>query len=287
MRRSLALFAVLATLVGAACVPLATPADTTHIEPIGHDDGRRMALRRLPRPRLPVLDQRLPDVRDRDEGRIVDGGGTPVVRVHARRRRRVLRRGRQPGAGAGPEGRGVGDVAHEPPDEQRPARSGPQRRSRVPHAGGLLLQPRPLRRLGDARSPQPERHAGGRAAPDDRAPVGEGRGAVRNGAVPDDEDLPLRRQRRLGRDVRRGVGHAAAGHRPGGRDRRREPRERRGVRRRERRRHLRRQELRDAGARRSPAVSTRTSRTSPTSRTSSSPPAGSPCRSCTSGTTPT
>ena len=35
MRRSLALFAVLATLVGAACVPLATPADTTHIEPTG------------------------------------------------------------------------------------------------------------------------------------------------------------------------------------------------------------------------------------------------------------
>jgi len=35
MRRSLALFAVFATLVGAACVPLATPADTTHIESIG------------------------------------------------------------------------------------------------------------------------------------------------------------------------------------------------------------------------------------------------------------
>jgi acetyl esterase/lipase len=35
MRRSLVLFAVIATLVGAACVPLATPADTTHIESMG------------------------------------------------------------------------------------------------------------------------------------------------------------------------------------------------------------------------------------------------------------
>jgi hypothetical protein len=35
MRRPLALLAVLATLVGAACVPLANPGDTTKIDPIG------------------------------------------------------------------------------------------------------------------------------------------------------------------------------------------------------------------------------------------------------------
>jgi hypothetical protein len=43
MRRSLAVFAVLATLVGAGCVPLAAPADTTRIEQIGSStaDGWR------------------------------------------------------------------------------------------------------------------------------------------------------------------------------------------------------------------------------------------------------
>src|SRR5579884_4371880 len=68
-------------------VVLVVPADTgRHVEDHARElhDAERLALRLLPEQRVSLQHQRLPDVRDRDEGRIVRERVGAAVRLDAR-----------------------------------------------------------------------------------------------------------------------------------------------------------------------------------------------------------
>ena len=106
----------------------------------------------------------------------------------------------QPDPEPGPEGRGDARpslTTHA--DQQRAARQGPRRRRGLPHARGLVLQPRRLRGRQHPRPAQPEHHARRQAPPDERRARDEGRDPVRAEPLPDDEDVPPRRRARARR----------------------------------------------------------------------------------------
>ena len=289
MRRTHLLLLAVVVVVAGACVPLATPADTNHIEAMGTTtvDGWRYDTYRDRG--YPCSRQRLPDVRHRHQGRVVDDRRRAAVGVSCT----VAASGTStstgnPVPGTGPEGRGVVRVAA----LERLNNNGLFGKVRADPAGFRTLAvsycSHDLYAGGDpptrtTRTPTPD----GKPRPTTGLLATKAAIAVRARALPDDEDVPPRRQRRFGGHLRRGVVDAAAGHRAGGRRRRREHRERRGVRRRQRGRDLHRRQPGTGvtgGRRPHPPRPRQHRQRAGQARVES---VGSPCRSCTSGTTAT
>ena len=70
--------------------PLQSPGKTSQIEFVSTSTSERLEVRLLPQPRLPLLDQRLPDLRDRHQGRLDRHAARPLWVADARRRRRLF-----------------------------------------------------------------------------------------------------------------------------------------------------------------------------------------------------
>ena len=203
-----------------------------------HHDDRRLEVRLLPEHRVPVQRQRLPDVRHRHQGRLVEHGrrarcGRSCTAAAPATSTRRATRSRAPARRSRSRATSLATQL----DEQRAAR---QASATTPPAFRTLAVSYCSHDIyAGANSPDPHNPnttPDGKPRTDERRARDQGRDPVRAGPLPDDEDVPARRQRRLGRHVRGRVVDAAAGHRARRRRRRREHRERRGVRRRRRRR---------------------------------------------------
>ena len=290
MRRAGGLVVIaLIALVTAACVPpLSTKGDTASHPVREHDEPQRLEVRLLPEQRVPLQRQRLPDVRDRHEDRLV-----------------VDRRPRRSGRSCTAAARATSTrPATRSRTRTRRSRSPPARCNTRLNNNGLLQRVRndaagfrtlavsycshdDLRRGEHTRPEQPEHDPRRQDAPDDRHPRDEGRDPVRPEPVPDDEDVPPRRERGLGRARTTWRGRCSSrASRPRVWWPTRASSTSRGCR----------PAMPPASAptatapiepRRSRLGSTPTSRRSRTRSTSWWRPDGSPCRSCTSGTTVT
>ena len=94
MRRRVGGLVVVAllALVGTACLPLSTAGDTTGIQFVSTTNQNGWKYDYYRDVRVPVQRQRLPDVRDRHEDRLVADGAGAAVDDDARRRRGLLQR---------------------------------------------------------------------------------------------------------------------------------------------------------------------------------------------------
>ena len=156
----------------------------------------------------PVQRQRLPDVRDRHEDRIVaDGAGARCGRscTAAARATSTPNGNPIPNANQKVEESAASLTTHA--DEQRAA----GRRSAPTPPASARSRSRTAATTSTAACQQPDPHnpnttPDGKPRTDERPDLGEGRDPVRREPLPDDEEVPARRERRLGRHVLRRVG---------------------------------------------------------------------------------